>query len=276
MKYFSFHLKAEASLEKAWETLESKHFHLLYSDETPATQTTAATKVIYGHLPDNLSIADALATYPEIATILSEEFTEIDWNAQWKNSDPDSPLYFDLEGEDIDKNNGFYMRPGPGFGDLSHPTTRLMVKLLTLHARGKCVIDLGCGSGVLSLAAIKLGAKEAIGIDIDEGALIHATENALLNGLDSLCKFQTPESSLILPSDTPCFLVMNMISSEQEVALQSLPQLHDLKMECITTGILFSQFDEYIASCKLKNWELISWVKEGEWCAFHFICRGIK
>lgn len=79
---------------------------------------------------------------------------------------------------------------GMAFGTGTHPTTQLCLELVEEYFRSRMdendirVIDIGCGTGILSIAAIKLGAEKAIGVDIDPEA-IHATrENALLNGVN--------------------------------------------------------------------------------------------
>ena len=76
------------------------------------------------------------------------------------------------------------LEPGLTFGTGSHATTRLCLTALeeTIHG-GERVLDLGCGSGILSIAALKLGAAEAAAVDIDDKCLTVAYENAALNGI---------------------------------------------------------------------------------------------
>lgn len=72
--------------------------------------------------------------------------------------------------------------PGLAFGTGSHPTTYLCLQWLTEQVRGgETVLDYGCGSGILAIAAAKLGARSALGIDIDENALQSAQDNAAAN-----------------------------------------------------------------------------------------------
>jgi ribosomal protein L11 methyltransferase len=77
--------------------------------------------------------------------------------------------------------------PGMAFGTGTHPTTQLCLELLETcypgQKSGSEVIDVGCGSGILSVAALKLGARRALGVDIDEEAVRVARENAVLNGV---------------------------------------------------------------------------------------------
>ncbi len=75
--------------------------------------------------------------------------------------------------------------PGSSFGTGQHETTRLCLTLLEeCVENGAKVLDLGCGSGILSIAAILLGAKSALAVDIEENAVKAALDNAALNGID--------------------------------------------------------------------------------------------
>lgn len=76
--------------------------------------------------------------------------------------------------------------PGLAFGTGTHPTTALCLRWLdSLAWRGDTVLDFGCGSGILAVAALRLGASKAIGIDIDPQALTATRDNALKNGVEA-------------------------------------------------------------------------------------------
>jgi len=142
----------------------------------------------------------------------------IDWNEQWELHAPNFEKGFatvflkDYGGPNL----SFKMEPGPGFGDLSHPTTKIMLKLMPKKIETD-VIDVGCGSGVLSLSAKLLGAPQVFGIDIDKEAIEHAKANAKLNQLD--CTY----SRQITKKISSPLILMNMISSEQKCAWETLP-----------------------------------------------------
>lgn len=77
------------------------------------------------------------------------------------------------------------MDPGMAFGTGTHPTTQLCLQYIEqITTPGAEVIDIGCGSGILSIAALKLGATRALAVDIDPDAVRVSLENALLNGVD--------------------------------------------------------------------------------------------
>ncbi|WNC68259.1 50S ribosomal protein L11 methyltransferase [Thalassotalea nanhaiensis] len=92
--------------------------------------------------------------------------------------------------------------PGLAFGTGTHPTTALCLTWLdSLDLTDKVVVDFGCGSGILSLAALKLGAKKVIGIDIDPQALQASLANAQRNGVEDRLELFLPKDQPTLKAD---------------------------------------------------------------------------
>jgi len=84
------------------------------------------------------------------------------------------------------------LNPGAAFGTGTHPSTHLCLLMLLQYAvqcQGSRLLDVGCGSGILSLAALQLGWQSAVGVDIDVQAITVATHNAELNGLQGRARF---------------------------------------------------------------------------------------
>lgn len=139
--------------------------------------------------------------------------------------------------------------PGQAFGDLSHETTKLMFKLFTPDICNRTVVDIGCGSGILSLAAKALGAKQVIGIDIDPEAIKLSQKNALQNNLGVQYFEKIPED--IYYQEDVIFL-LNMLPHEQSEVFKAYPKLQNMTANWIISGILEEKLDEYLSNCLLK------------------------
>jgi ribosomal protein L11 methyltransferase len=186
------------------------------------------------------------------------------WHSQWELFSPNfhnGKAHIDLS--PYGSHNTLQLLPGPSFGDFSHPTTRLTLRLMAPHIPHQNVIDIGCGSGILSIAASSLGAKTVYGYDIDPAAVLHARENNLLN--HSNVTFANNPPPKILPHS---ILLMNMISSEQSSAWSAfLPSLtHPARL--FTSGVLDK--DNYLLGAKQNNWTLVQSSEEDDWWAFEF------
>ena len=117
--------------------------------------------------------------------------SSIDWKQQWAmhgHQFHEGCVHIPFEGDPF-SDQSLRLAPGPGFGDFSHPTTHLMLNLLKNKLKGHNVIDIGCGSGVLTLAALLLGASSAYGIDIEPAIIEHAKGNIALNTFEGNCEF---------------------------------------------------------------------------------------
>lgn len=92
--------------------------------------------------------------------------------------------------------------PGLAFGTGTHPTTALCLKWLdSLDLTGKTVVDFGCGSGILAIAALKLGAARVVGIDIDPQAIEASRDNATRNGVSDQLELYLPANQPDLQAD---------------------------------------------------------------------------
>ena len=130
--------------------------------------------------------------HPEYAPLLltMENVEDADWENNWKQfykpMEIGSRLLVVPEWEEAADPTRvkLVLNPGLTFGTGSHATTRLCLQALDTHIHGgERVLDLGCGSGILSIAALRLGAESAFACDIDEKCVDVAYENAALNGI---------------------------------------------------------------------------------------------
>lgn len=273
-----FSIDPKASVDDAWQELETLNIEILYSNEDPDTENT-----IIGSLPNHLSIEFVLTQCPAITSIQPFKLPDIDWSSQWAMHGldyHDGYVHVDLcqfgcSEDQVSGWNPLRLKSGPGFGDLSHPTTRLVLKLMPKRVEEKNVIDIGCGSGVLALCAIAMASKDVVGIDIEEQALIHAEDNAKLNKMHDHISFVLPQNYQKRSDATPVVILMNMIRSEQLVAWESLPQLHHIPGESLVSGVLEEEREIYCEQCRLWGWTLLEEIEEEGWLGFRF-SRGTK
>tara|TARA_Y100001970_G_C14102163_1_gene786076 strand:- start:55 stop:1059 length:1005 start_codon:yes stop_codon:yes gene_type:complete len=122
-----------------------------------------------------------------------EYIDDIDWNSTWKEQYKPIKIGKKLvvippwsTTNPVDKTIPIIIDPGQAFGTGIHPSTQLCIQAIENHVKpGHQVLDIGCGSGILSIAALKLQADIAIGIDIDEESIKSSQQNAELNGVNS-------------------------------------------------------------------------------------------
>ncbi len=132
--------------------------------------------------------------------------------------------------------------PGLAFGTGSHPTTRLVLRWLSRTVRGgESVLDYGCGSGILAIAAARLGAKRVSGVDIDPQAVVAAQDNAAKNGVK--VRFATPDAVRADPAD----IVVANILANPLIVLAPIITTHCAGSLALS-GILESQAEEVAAA----------------------------
>ena len=152
--------------------------------------------------------------------------------------------------------------PGLAFGTGTHPTTALCLRWLdALDLEGKTVVDFGCGSGILALAALKLGAKEVIGIDIDPQALQASMENARRNGVEDRLSVYLPEDQPNLEADV---VVANILCGPL-IELQSVITGYCKNGgKLVLSGILEEQIEKIEAAYQ-SHFTLEQSAVEGDW-----------
>jgi ribosomal protein L11 methyltransferase len=157
-----------------------------FNEEEDAVLAYISTEIYH---PDILKDIDFLHLHPEISST-NKQLEDINWNKEWESNYPPvtiagrcyvrAPFHPSIQNIDFE----IVIEPKMAFGTAHHQTTQLMAEwLMELDVKGKTVLDMGCGTGVLAILANKLGAESVIGIDNDEWAWRNAQENFRINGL---------------------------------------------------------------------------------------------
>jgi ribosomal protein L11 methyltransferase len=130
--------------------------------------------------------------------------------------------------------------PGLAFGTGSHPTTRLCLRWLDANIKGgESVLDYGCGSGILAIAALKLGAASAIGVDVDAQAVQASRDNAIANQTDA--KFYLPDDA---PKQQADVVVANILTNPLKVLAPLLAGATRQGGRIVLSGILSEQAED--------------------------------
>ena len=178
--------------------------------------------------------------------------------------------------------------PGMAFGTGTHPTTQLCLELMekyfdnrrqtmdypssSIVNRLSSVIDVGCGSGILSIAAIKLGASSALGVDIDSGSIENARENADTNSIDDVLILSVGSVQEILDGKFPfrkAPLVVANILAPVIIRLfdAGLSELMEDDGTLLLSGILQEQAQSVIEAAQAKGLRRNGRKQLGDWVA---------
>ncbi len=150
--------------------------------------------------------------------------------------------------------------PGLAFGTGSHATTRLCLEWLHEHvAGGESVLDYGCGSGILAIAARKLGAGQVTGTDVDTQALAASAANARLNGVDAT--FVLPDA---LPARAFTIVVANILANPLALLAPALATRVAAGGRIALSGILEEQAAA-VASAYARWFTLAPWRRRDGW-----------
>ena len=245
---------------------------------------------ITAYYPDTLDIeevkADLVARLADLTdfgletgqvSLESQELAEEDWADNWKKYYEPARITHDLTivpswtdyeatpGEKIIK-----LDPGMAFGTGTHPTTKMSLFALGQILRGgETVIDVGTGSGVLSIASSLLGAKEIYAYDLDDVAVRVAQENIALNpGMDNI---QVAAGDLLRGVDLEADVIVANILADVLIHLtEDAYRLVKDQGYLILSGIISEKWDMVRASAEAAGFFLETHMIQGEWNACVF------
>ncbi len=237
--------------------------------ETPLWTTTRLTGLFDGSTnPDQLrSLIDQAMDTDTSRQLELEVLEDQIWERAWL--DHFQPIRFGDRlwicptGKRVDADGSVIIRldPGLAFGTGTHPTTALCLEWLdSADIQGKTLVDYGCGSGILAIAALKLGAKQVIAVDHDPQAIIATNNNAKQNGVSdrllavSSEDFQPQHVDIVMANILANILIelapliSGLVNPEGELLLSGI--LHDQASQVISAYNEFS-FD---AAARKEDW----------------------
>jgi len=162
--------------------------------------------------------------------------------------------------------------PGLAFGTGTHPTTALCLEWLDAHApQGLAVIDYGCGSGILGIAALKLGAKQCVGVDTDPQALLASRNNATQNNAADTLTLYLPDQAEITPAD---LLLANILANPLITLAERLASLTKPGGQIVLSGILAEQAPQ-VSAAYARYFDMAAPVQREDWIRLEGVKKSV-
>ena len=224
--------------------------------------------------------------HPEYAPLLltMENVKDEDWENNWKQFYKPMEIGERLlvipawEQAEAKGRVTLTLNPGLTFGTGSHATTRLCLQALDKHIHGgERVLDLGCGSGILSIAALLLGAKEAFACDIDDKCVDVAYENAAINGIGRdryTVRWGNVVTDHALQAEFGGAYDVVVANIVADVIMGISPQVRPFLKAgglFLCSGIIDDRADEVAACLRRDGWDIAETRQSEGW--FSFLCK---
>ena len=283
---YGIYIEDYSTLEQ--EALEIAHIDLI-DDELLAKDRSKA--VIHIYISPEENPAEAVAFLEERYTAENVDFyieekacKNSEWENNWKKYFKPMPVGEKLlirpvwEDElDAQGRTVLHLEPGLAFGSGTHDTTRLCLEALEKYAgSGKTVLDVGCGSGILSIAAMLLGCESAQGVDIDALAVKTAAENAVGNG------FNEPQVKYVQGNLTDKIngkfdiILANIVADIVIRLCEDVKKYMKPGAVFITSGIILPREDEVLAAFERCGLTVTERRESGGWLCFETVLNKEK
>lgn len=268
-------LLSAAACEAGFEAFEDTDNGIAGYVQRPLYDKEALDAAIADYMPEGTQV-----------TYNIEEVPDQDWNQDWEDQgfEPigvsDHLVIYDAKHTDMSMFAGddgvmrLFIEARNAFGTGTHQTTRMILRrLLGMDLTGKSVLDCGCGTGILGIVALRLGANRVLGYDIDEWSSENAKHNAALNGVDNLD---------VLLGDAS---VLDGVKEEFDVVIANINRnilLNDMTAfrshlktggRLILSGFYETDVPMLEQAAQSNGLTIIDVVTDGEWACAMFECK---
>ncbi len=260
--------------EAAWEIA---HIDLIDED---LLQKDRAESIVHIYIEEGNNPAEAVSFISDRLNAEKIQFeietdgcSEEDWADKWKAFFKPTPVGERLfvrpvwiDDYDAGDRAVLNIEPGAAFGTGTHDTTRLCLETLDKIIKdGDTVLDIGCGSGILAISSMLLGATEAFGVDIDELAVKTAKENGKMNGFDE------PELKFV------CGDLADKVTKQYDVVVANIVAdiiiLFSTQVRAfmkpgakfIASGVIDTRADEVVSALQRAGLKLVERIEQGGW-----------
>lgn len=257
-----------------------------YVDETLLTSTFEGA-IVKAYLPQSADLLDkielikqSIAMLPQhgldigLGEVTTIEVNEDDWSSAWKQYYKPTQIgervvvkptweEYEAKPEDII----IELDPGMAFGTGTHETTIMCARELEIFVNSNStVFDIGCGSGILSIVAAKLGAKKVVGVDLDSVAVDVSQQNIKLNNVGDIVtvKLGNLMDTIVEKADV---IVANIIADIIILLSKDIKQFLLDGGIFITSGIILDKIDAVKEAMEINDLEVIKVERMGEWAA---------
>ena len=267
-----FHLQGQDPL--AWDYMEKEVFDFGHEDVRVIGYFSSEEDINekISEIEKRLDYVKSLGLDTGTLEIYKREVKQENWENEWKKyfnvqkvSDsivikPSWEEYTAKEGEKI-----IDIDPGMAFGTGTHETTRMCINAIEKYMnKGDSLIDIGCGSGILSIAAAHLGAEKVIAVDLDKLAVKVSKENVDLNGFSNTIDVRYGDLTDVIDEKADV-IVANIIA---DIIAKLSENIADFKKDggyFISSGIINDKKDFVISKLKENNFDIIEENNDGEW-----------
>lgn len=268
-------LLSAAACEAGFEAFEDTDNGIAGYVQRPLYDKEALDAAIADYMPEGTQV-----------TYNIEEVPDQDWNQDWEDQgfEPigvsDHLVIYDAKHTDMSMFAGddgvmrIFIEARNAFGTGTHQTTRMILRrLLGMDLTGKSVLDCGCGTGILGIVALRLGANRVLGYDIDEWSSENAKHNAALNGVENLDVLLGDASVLDGVKEEFDVVIANI---NRNILLNDMTAFRShLKTEgrLILSGFYETDVPMLEQAAQSNGLTIIDVVTDGEWACAMFECK---